>query len=302
MDTIVFAGSANQTLATAYAQNHNYSIGKSKIDHFANSEIKVTIQEVVAESHCIVVQSIANPANDRLMELAFTVDALKRQGAAEVSLFIPYFGYARQNIQHMPGECVSAHVVIQLLESLGVHDVTTIELHDEATAGVFSIPFATKTALPLLASEMKKVIDPKTALVASPDQGGIERARTFANAFYEGMETPELITVEKKRNLEGIHESRAVELYGDVKGKTVILVDDVATSGGTILHAAELCLSKGATAVYAAVVHPDFAQGVPQKIQESPIVKWYTTNTIEDNHEALKTYSKFVSVSVAPLL
>lgn len=298
MDTVVFAGSANPRLASAYASSHSFRMGNSSIDRFANSEIKVTIEEDVAGKTCIVVQSISNPANDRFMELAFFIDALKRSSAKEVKLIIPYFGYARQNIQHRVGECVSAHVVISILESLGVSEITTIELHDEATAGVFSIPFQTKSGLALIAAEMKK-IGLQNVVIASPDQGGIERARIFAGAFYD-KDQPDLVTVEKKRNLDGIHDSKAVELYGSVEGKTVVIVDDVSTSGGTMLNAAQLILEKGAREVYGAVVHADFAQGLSQKLVSSPFKGWFITDTIEDITLSLpQDFFHIVSVSAA---
>ena len=302
MQSIYFAGSASPQLTHTLAQKHGGRVGKSTLSHFGNSEIKVRIEEPVKGQSCTVVQSLVNPTNDRVMELAFYLDALKREGAGEVQVIIPYLGYARQNIQHLPGECVSAHVIISLIESFAVQAVTTIDIHDEATAGIFTVPFKNSSALPLMARQVKKTLNPETTLVGSPDQGGIERARSFAQTFYEGYEPHELFTVEKKRNLSGIHEIVAVELYGNVEGKDVLLVDDVATSGGTIIHAAQLCRQKGARSVSAAVVHPDFAPGVVEKLQASLFAGFYTTDTIEEANKTLSGYPVFHQISIHGLL
>ncbi len=298
-----FAGSASPKVAEAVAARHGGIVGKSELVRFANSEIKVRILQPVTDTPCVIIQSLSNPTSERVLELAFYLDALRREKSGNVDVVIPYLGYARQNIQHLPGECVSAHVIIALIESLGARSVTTIDIHDEATAGVFTVPFTNLSALPLLADDMKKSIPTETTLVGSPDQGGVERARGFAEAFYKGSTVPELVVIEKKRNLEGVHDSQAVELYGEVTGKDIILVDDVATSAGTMMHAAQLCLDKGARHVYAAVVHADFGDGVIEKIANSKLFEgWYTTNTIEEPGEKLASYSLFHQLPIDSLL
>ncbi|PJE63583.1 hypothetical protein COU89_02555 [Candidatus Roizmanbacteria bacterium CG10_big_fil_rev_8_21_14_0_10_45_7] len=298
-----FAGNASPKVGEAVSARHGGTLGKSELVRFANSEIKVRILQEVTDTPCVIIQSLSNPTSERVLELAFYLDALRREGAASVDVIIPYLGYARQNIQHLPGECVSAHVIISLIESLGARSVTTIDIHDEATAGVFTVPFTNLSALPLLAHEMKKTIAVEHTLVGSPDQGGVERARGFAEAFYEGGTAPDLIVIEKKRNLEGVHDSQAVELYGDVTGKDIILVDDVATSGGTMLHAAQLCLDKGARQVYTAVVHADFGEGIIEKIGNAKLFQgWYTTNTIEEPSKKLKAYPLFHQIGIDSLL
>ncbi|MFA6005960.1 MAG: ribose-phosphate pyrophosphokinase [Patescibacteria group bacterium] len=307
MQPLVFSGSSSPELAARFAGLNNFAIGSHKVVRFANSEVKVTVEQNVHDVDCFIVLSTSNPTDMHVMELAFTVDALKREGAGEITCVIPYFGYARQNIQHLPGECVSAHVVIRLLESLKVNKVIVVDLHDEGTAGVFSIPFRSISVLPYLASRIYENLGitaytESSVVIASPDQGGIERARKFAEAFYKNLKGYDLVTVEKKRNLANIHDSKAMELYGDVQGKTVIFVDDIATSGGTIIHASELALSKGAKEVYAAVVHPDFGPGIPEKIQVSTLTRFFTTNTIEKTVEDLKPYSKIEVIDISEVL
>ena len=306
MNKLLFGGTASLSLTQTIAQRNNLEIGKHEVVCFGNSEVRVTVQSDVNEKECIVVQSTANPTDKHVMELLFTVDALKREGAGKVECIIPYFGYARQNIQHRKGECVSMNVIVKILESLKVDKVTVVDLHEEGSSGMFTIPFENRSALPLLSQLLKQNLlindsSEREYVIGSPDQGGIERARRFAESFYHVTKDYELITSEKKRNLENMHESRAIELYGDVKGKKVILVDDVATSGGTIIHAAELCLEKGAVMVYAAVVHADFALGAPQKIQESPLSKLFLTNTIEKTLEDLSQFPKIEIIDIATL-
>jgi len=296
----IFSGSANLQLSREVCQLANLPLSQAEIIRFDNSETKVTIKEKVVNQTCIVIQPTANPTDTHLMELFYFCDALKRQEAKKVIAIIPYFGYARQNIQHREGECVSANVVIRFLEAIGFNKIYTIDLHDEATEGVFSIPFKNLSALPLLAQKIRQDLanNINEIAIVSPDQGGIERARKFSNALFDNP--PSLAVVEKKRNLEKAHQSQALDLYGNVKDKIVILIDDIITSGKTLVNAAQLCLDRGANKVYAVVVHHDFSKDAPQTLQNSVIEKIYTTNSIE-----LKTSQKIDKlevISIAPIV
>jgi ribose-phosphate pyrophosphokinase len=296
----IFSGSANHPLSQQVCQLVNLPLSQAEIIRFDNSETKVTIKEKVVNQTCIVIQPTANPTDTHLMELFYFCDALKRQEAKKVIAIIPYFGYARQNIQHREGECVSANVVIRFLEAIGFDKIYTIDLHDEATEGVFSIPFKNLSALPLLAQKIKHDLanNINEIAIVSPDQGGIERARKFSKALFDNQ--PSLAVVEKKRNLEKAHQSQALDLYGNVKDKIVILIDDIITSGKTLVNAAQLCLDRGANKVYAVVVHHDFSKDAPQILQNSVIEKIYTTNSIE-----LKTSQKIDKlevISIAPII
>jgi len=298
----LFSGSANPVLSQKIADKLGVSLAKAEIVRFENSEIRIHIEEEVKNEECFVIQPTANPSDTHLMELFFFCDALRRQEAKKVFAIIPYFGYARQDVQHRPGECVSANVVIRFLESIGFYKVYVINLHDEATEGVFSIPFKNIDAFPILADEIRKYIGTvtvETVAVVSPDHGGVERARKFGDELF-GHTEHTISVVEKRRDLQHIHQSKALDLYGDVKGKTAILVDDMITSGGTLMHAAQLCLDRGATKVLTAVIHHDFGPKAPSELQESAIEKVFTTDTI-----ALKEGQKFeklVEVSVAEIL
>ena len=285
MKPIIFSGSSSPKLCQEIARKNDFILGKLVKQDFANSEIKVRVETDVKDRDTLVVQALSNPTNDNLVELLFTVDALRRERAKSVTLIIPYFGYARQNIQHTKGECVSMNVVVRMLESLKVDKVITLDIHDEASAGIFNIPFSNISALPLLAKNIYKFnnLDKTTEtqfVIGTPDQGGVERARFFANNFYQHHKNMETIVVEKKRDLSKVHVSTAVEIFGNVKNKKVLLVDDIATSGSTIINAANMCLENGALEVSAAIVHPDFALGVAEKLGSSNLTNFFTTNSI----------------------
>jgi len=296
----LFSGSAHPTLSKEISKLLQIPIAHSEVVRFGNSEIKVTIQEDVKHSTCYVLQPIANPSDTHLMEFFFFCDALRRQEAKKVIGLIPYFGYARQDVQHRPGECVSANVIIRFFESIGFSKIYTIDIHDEATEGVFSIPFKNLSALYLLANEVKKDLDSSTSttVVVSPDQGGVERARNFGEFFHDTKDFS-LGVIEKKRNLDGPHQSKALNLYGDVSNKTVIIVDDILTSGGTLINAVNLCIERGAKKVVAAIAHHDFSTSAPKKLQESKLEKIYSTNTIELKPE--QRFDKLHEISIASL-
>lgn len=298
----LFSGSANPTLTQEVAALLHTKTATSEVVRFENSEVRVAVPEEVKNEDCVIMQPIANPADTHLMELFFFCDALRRQEAKKVIGVIPYFGYARQDIQHRPGECVSANVIIRFFESIGFAKIYTIDIHDEATEGVFSIPYKNLSALPLLASAVKKYLkdeDMSSVAVTSPDQGGVERARRFGINFFESGDFS-LAVIEKKRDLDHIHKSEALDLYGDVKDKTVVLVDDMTTSGGTLINATNLCLDRGAKRVVAAIVHHDFSPKAPAILQDSKIERFFTTNTIALKKE--QAFPKLEEISVASLI
>ncbi len=300
----LFSGSANLPLSEEVARLLHIPLAQSEVVRFGNSEVKVTIQEDIKNQACIVIQPISNPTDTHLMEFFFFCDALRRQEARKVIGMIPYFGYARQDIQHRPGECVSANVMIRFFESIGFSKIYTIDIHDEATEGVFSIPYKNLSSLPLLAKEIgtylkKKNVKKDHVAVVSPDQGGVERARNFGDYFFGEMDFSTAV-IEKKRDLNHIHMSKALDLYGDVKGKVAVLVDDMVTSGGTLVNAANLCLERGATSVLAAIVHHDLSSSAPQKLQDSVIEQLFTTNTIL--LQPSQKFKKLHEVSTASVL
>ncbi len=300
----LFSGSANPQLSQKVSHLLHIPLSKSEVVRFGNSEVKVTIQDEVKNKACVVIQPLSNPTDTHLMEFFFFCDALRRQEARKVIGLIPYFGYARQDIQHRPGECVSANVIIRFFESIGFSKIYTVDIHDEATEGVFSIPYKNLSALPLLAREIEKYLKKNSmrkdnVVVVSPDQGGVERARNFGDYFFGDMDFS-MAVIEKNRDLNQIHKSKALDLYGDVKGKIAILVDDLVTSGGTLINAADLCLDRGARSVIAAIVHHDFSINAPQKIQNSSIQRIFSTDTILLQPE--QRFEKLQEISAAQVL
>jgi len=295
----LFSGSANPKLSTEVSKLLKLPLSKSEVIRFDNSEVRVTIQEKVKDDVCVIIQPTANPTDTHLMELFFFADALKRMEAKKIVAFIPYFGYARQNREHREGEAVSANVVIRFLETIGFNEVYTIDLHDEATEGIFTIRFKNLSALPLLVKEIRKYLSHDRSIdnivIVSPDQGGVERARKFADSPQSSI-----AVIEKRRNLDVIHQSKALNLYGNVKNKTCILIDDIITSGGTLVHAAELCLKRGAKRILACVVHHDFSPKAVEILEKSKIEKIFMSNTI--TLQPNQKFSKLNEISIAPLI
>jgi len=296
---ILFSGTAHPKLSKEVAQLLKIKLGKVEIIRFDNSEVRVQILENVEKKSVVVIQPTSNPTNHSLMQLFFFCDALKREGAKDITAVIPYFGYARQNIQHRKGEAVSAHVVINILEHLGFSKVITFDLHDEGLMGVFSVPFVHLSGLSVMAQQMKKDmknVSKENIAIVSPDQGGIERARLFGNNLF-GSEDFDLVIIEKKRDQDHKHQSTALDIFGDVEGKTAILIDDIVTSAGTLLHAADMCLDRGAKEVYAAITHHDFSTKAPERIQNSRLKAFYTTNTIP--LKPAQNFPKLREISIA---
>lgn len=299
----LFSGSANPKLSVEVSKLLDVPISKSEVTRFDNSEIRVTIQEKVKDEVCVIIQPTANPTDTHLMELFFFADALKRMEAKKIIAFIPYFGYARQNREHRIGESVSVNVVIRFFETIGFSQVYTFDLHDDGTEGIFSIPFKNLSTFSILGREvahyLKNNKNTEQVAVVSPDQGGVERAQIFAENFFHSNKV-DIAVIEKRRNLNKIHQSKALNLYGKVRNKTCILVDDIITSGGTLVHAAEFCLKRGAKRVLACVVHHDFSPNAEAVLSKSPLEKIFMSNTIALKPE--QKFSKLKEISIAPLI
>lgn len=299
----LFSGSANPKLSEEVSKLLSIPISKSEVTRFDNSEIRVTIQEKVKDDVCVIIQPTANPTDTHLMELFFFADALRRMEAKKIIAFIPYFGYARQNREHRVGESVSVNVVIRFFETIGFSQVYTFDLHDDGTEGIFSIPFKNFSTFSILGREvahyLKNNKNTEEVAVVSPDQGGVERAQIFAENFFHSNKV-DIAVIEKRRNLDKIHQSKALNLYGKVRNKTCILVDDIITSGGTLVHAAEFCLKRGAKRVLACVVHHDFSPNAEKILSGSPLEKIFMSNTIFLKPE--QKFSKLREISIAPLI
>ncbi|OGK38971.1 hypothetical protein A3F34_01015 [Candidatus Roizmanbacteria bacterium RIFCSPHIGHO2_12_FULL_44_10] len=304
----LFSGTSNPDLSNQVAKALGMKLSNAEVIRFGNSEVRVRIEDDVKNEICVVIQSTSNPTDTNLMELFFFCDALKRQEARKVVGVIPWFGYARQDIQHRQGECVSANVVIRFLKAVGFDKIYTVDLHNEATGGAFSTPFKNLFATPLLAVDVKKYLEkkgikpltPDNVAILIPDQGAITQGRLFGESFF-GTSDFSLAVVEKKRDIDVLNKVEPFGLYGDVKDKYVIIVDDMIVSGGTLISAVDFLLSEHKVkGVYGAMTHHDFALNAQEKLQKSQLERIFTTNTI-----ALKenqSFPKLQEISIAPML
>ncbi len=299
----LFSGSCHPSLAREIAEELGISLSEVVVTRFGNSEVKVGIKEDVRSEVCVVVQPTSSPTDTHLMEFLFFADALRRSEARAIIGVVPYFGYAKQNFQHIPGENVSAQMVIQFMEIAGYDKIITFDLHDEATAGIFRIPFANISAMPYLAEKVRddlhsQGINTDDVVVVSPDQGGVEKVRLFARHFYD-RPTP-IAMIEKSRDQNIPHKAQPVDLYGDVSGKVALIVDDMVVSGSTLAPAVNITLAKGARKVYSAIIHHDFIDGSIDTIESASLKAFYTTNSIP--LQATERLTGMKEFSLAPLI
>ncbi len=307
MSSAILAGSSSHLLAQNISSAKNLPLIHHRVVHFVNSEMKIALpKDFKPFKKITIVQSTSNPANNNLMELCLLADTLKREGVEHVEAIIPYFGYARQDKQHLPGECVSVEVIINLLKAVGVEVVYTVDIHNDEVLSKTSLLVKNLSAMEYLANKVYSDLglneDSEAEItIASPDYGGIKRAELFASNFYKNPRNKEIVSMKKRRDLERTHYSETVELRGEIRDKKIILIDDVSTSGGTLLNALELCKANGVREAYALVVHADFASGVAEKLQNSDFQKIYTTNSIEKTVDNLNFIDKVRVVDVSEI-
>lgn len=285
----LFSGSANPKLSHDISRLLNKNLGKIEIVTFADSEKRVRIEEEVSDKTCFVIASLSNPVDDHLVELCLIADALKSNDAGKLIAVIPYYGYARQDKAHRSGEGVSARVMARLIEAVEFDKIITVDLHSEIVAGFFDIPIIHLSAESVFADVLTKNSD--DYVVVSPDAGAAKRAQHFA----EKLNAP-LSMMEKKRNLEKLHTLESMHLIGDAIGKTAVLIDDVTTSGSTLVKAAYALKNQGAKKVIACVTHADFVEGTHKVLEDSPLDKIYVTDSI-----AIKQDYRFPKLEVLPL-
>jgi ribose-phosphate pyrophosphokinase len=302
MSTIkLFSGTAHPKLSQEVAEKLGVPLSKAEVIRFDDSECRVTIQEDVKDQTCVIIQPTCNPTDENIMELILFCDALKRSEAKKVIGVLPMYGYARQNAQHRSGECVSMNIVTKLLETVGLDEIYTFDLHEVASSGIFSVPFENMFAFSAMVSEVKEYLGSTSlddVVIVAPDEG-IERPRLFGKELF-GNDDFLSAVVDKKRDLNNKHISEAKDIYGDIQGKVAIIVDDVVTSGGTLINAAELCKTRGATKVIGVFTHHDFSEGTAQKLQDSAFEILFTVNTLPLRKTDL--FNKLHEVSIASLI
>ncbi len=287
----LLAGNANRPLAEEISHTLGIELCRATIGRFCDGEVRVKIDETVRGADVFVIQPTCPPVNDNLMELLIIIDALRRASVRQVVAVIPYYGYARQDRKHIGRVPISARLVANLLETAGVDRVLTMELHVGQIQGFFNIPVDNLRTDPVFADYIRKT-EPNLSdmTVVSPDVGGVGRARRLA----EQLQLP-LAVLEKRRNADGtgIKEIRAI---GDVTDKRVILIDDIVSTGGTLVHAANALLAHGAREVYACCTHGVFAGDALATLAASPLKKVVVTNTISHADAKESDFIEYISV------
>ncbi|NGX60656.1 MAG: Ribose-phosphate pyrophosphokinase [Chlamydiae bacterium] len=287
----IFSGTSHPHFAQEIADYFGVSLGKVLFEPFPDKEIYVQIQENVRGRDVFIIQSIVHNPNYYLMELLIMIDALKRASAKSIVAVLPYFAYARQDRKDKPRVPITAKLVADLLATAGTTRVLTMDLHAGQIQGFFDIPVDNLHSRPILADGMQDM-GLKDLVVVAPDLGAIKIARAYANHLGE-----EFAVIDKRRI--SAHEVAISAIIGDVKGRDVLLVDDMCSTGGTLIEAADACKKAGACKVFAAFTHAILVDPAVKKFQHSPIEKVFTTNTVpllEENRVPL-----IESVSVAPL-
>jgi ribose-phosphate pyrophosphokinase len=291
---MVFAGNANTKLAQDVVKHLNMSLGRAVVDKFSDGEVMVEIMENVRGKDVFVLQSTCQPTNDNLMELMVMVDALKRSSAARVSAAIPYFGYARQDRRPRSARVgISAKVVANMLTSVGVARVLTMDLHADQIQGFFDVPVDNIYAAPVLLGDVWKQRY-EDLIVVSPDVGGVVRARALAKRLES-----DLAIIDKRRPKANV--SEVMNVIGEVKGRTCVIMDDMVDTAGTLCKAAEVLKAEGATKVVAYCTHAVLSGNAVARIGESALDELVVTDTIPLREDA-RACGKIRSLSVAGLL
>src|SRR5690349_23447306 len=268
------AGNSNPRLAEAIAAYLKMPLAKAVVRRFADMEIFVEILENVRGADVFVIQSTSFPANDHLMELLIIMDALRRASARRITAVIPYYGYARQDRKPGPRTPISAKLVANLISNAGADRVLTLDLHAGQIQGFFDIPTDNLYASPVMVRDIRDRFDLSKVAVVSPDVGGVVRARGLAKRI-----NAPLAIIDKRRERAG--ESEVMNVIGEVKGYTCILIDDIVDSGGTLVNAADALLEQGATEVYAYISHGVLSGGAVARIDGSRLKELVITDSIQ---------------------
>ncbi len=290
----IFTGNANPELAQEIVDFLGMELSKAKVSKFKDGEVRLEINESVRGNNVFIIQPTCAPVNENLMELLIMVDAIRRASAKSITTVIPYYGYARQERKQKPREPISAKLVANLLTAAGADRMVTIDLHTSSIQGFFDIPVDHMPAVPLLANYYREK-QLENVVVVSPDIGGVTRARNLAERL-----NCTLAIIDKRRPEP--NKSEIMGIIGDVRGKNVIIVDDMIDTAGTITNAANfLSEQAGANEVYACCTHAVFTPPAVARIQQSSIKEMLITNTIPLTEEE-KQCAKIQTVSIAPLL
>ena len=291
----LLTGSANQKLAKDIGKILKLEVFYP-ITKFADGEIRVYIPKNLRRNHVFIIQPTSSPVNDHIMELLLMIDAAKRSSASEITAIIPYFGYSRQDKKDRPRVPISAALVASMIKTSGVDRIVTLDIHSEPEQGFFQGPWDNLYgSYSLIPAVKKKRL--KNLIVASPDKGGVTKAVGYAKR----LEAEGIAIVYKDRDINVENKSEALDLIGNVKGKNILIVDDMVDTAGTLVNAAKLLKDRGAVAIFAAASHGLFSDPALERITKSVINELIVTDTVNIRPEALKS-PKIKVVSVAPLL
>ncbi len=289
----LFAGNSNPDLARAIARELGQELGHAEVTRFSDGEISVEIGDNVRGMDCFVLQSTSTPANRHLMELLIMTDALRRASARRITAVVPYYGYSRQDRKVSPRAPITAKLVADLLTAAGISRVLCLDLHAGQIQGFFNIPVDNLYARPILLDAIGRRF-PQDVTIVSPDAGGVERARAYAKR----LDAP-LAIIDKRRERANV--SEVMHVIGEVGDRNCVLVDDMVDTAGTLAQAATALSKEGARSVVAAITHPVLSGPAIKRLDESPLEKLITTDSIPLRDDA-KESQKIEVVSTAKLL
>ena len=290
----ILTGNSNRPLAEAISAKLALPLVRANIRRFADNEIFVEILENVRGEDVFIIQSTSSPANDHLMELLITIDALRRSSARRITAVIPYFGYARQDRRIGSRTPITAKLVANLITNAGAHRVLTLDLHAGQIQGFFDIPLDNLYAGPVFSKDIKDTLKNREFTVVSPDTGGVGRARAIAKRI-----DADLAIIDKRREAAGV--SEVMNVIGDVKGRDCILIDDIVDSAGTLCNAAVALMDQGAKSVCAYVTHGVLSGGAVARVAASPMEKLVITDSIQPT-EAVRISPNVRPLSIASLM
>jgi ribose-phosphate pyrophosphokinase len=294
MEIRLFAGNANPAQARSIAEHLGCPLGAARVTRFSDGEIQVEIDENVRGRDVFLLQPTSSPANDHLMELLILADACKRASAGRVTAVIPYYGYSRQDRKVAPRAPITAKLVADLIQTSGIDRVVTMDLHAGQIQGFFDIPVDNLYGGPTLSEYVLRHVDVSSAVVVSPDAGGVERARSFAKRI-----GATIAIIDKRRS--GPNKAEVLHLIGDVRDRTAIIVDDMIDTAGTLQKAALAVQENGAKSVYAVATHAVLSGPAVERIRESVLQKVFVTDTIPLT-AAAQVEPKIVTVPVGRVL
>ena len=290
----IVSGNSNISLAESIAQYLKVPLVNASIKKFPDKEIFVEIKENVRGEEVFVIQSTSFPANDHVMELLVTIDALKRGSAKNISAIMPYYGYARQDRKSGPRTPISAKLVANLISTAGADRALMVDLHAGQIQGFFDIPTDNLFAAPVFIKDIKKRFNGNNIVIVSPDVGGVVRARAIAKKL-----DCDLAIIDKRREKAGI--SEVMNIIGDVVNKKCILIDDICDTAGTLTNAAVALKNEGADSIFSYITHGVLSKPAVERINNSPIDKMVITDSIQATDEVAES-KKIEQLTIAPLI